>query len=52
LPGERQSQKPRRLKIDHVVDICENAFSFDSSLLIGADIEIIGSLMKENNLLF
>jgi POLQ-like helicase len=34
-------QHPRRPKIEHVVDICENALSYDGMLLVGAVAEIV-----------
>lgn len=33
--------RPRRIKLEHVVDICENALSYDGMLLIGAVAEIV-----------
>ncbi len=42
----------RDFKIDHIVDICENGFSYDSTLLIGALIELIGLFDMEDRTAF
>jgi hypothetical protein len=33
--------RPRRFKIEHVVDLCENGFGYDGSLVLGAITEFI-----------
>jgi len=37
----------RELKIDHVVDICENAFAYDGALTIGAIADLVASRADE-----
>ncbi|MCQ6275873.1 DEAD/DEAH box helicase [Bacillus sp. V3B] len=44
------TKKQRRVfKIDHVVEICESAFSYEGMLLIGAVAELTGSLIGIQN---
>ncbi len=38
----------RMLKLDHIVDICENAFAYDGTLLIGAVAEHIELISPDN----
>lgn len=39
----------RKFKIDHVIDICENALSYDATLIIGAITEVIGLIQDEES---
>jgi hypothetical protein len=43
-----EGEKPRRLAIDHVVDMCENGLSYEGMLVIGAVAELYG-LAREND---
>ncbi len=38
----------RRFKLDHIIDICENAFAYDGTLVLGAIAEIIELIRPEN----
>jgi hypothetical protein len=39
----------REIKIDHVVDVCENAFAFDGALAIGAVSDLVAARSDEEN---
>jgi hypothetical protein len=39
--------KPRHPKIDHVIDICENALAYDGTLVLGAVCELAGSVLPD-----
>jgi POLQ-like helicase len=39
--------RPRRFKIEHTVDLCENGYGYDGSLIIGALAEITNQYGKE-----
>ena len=39
----------RKLKLEHVIDICENALSYDGTLIIGAITEVVGLIQDEEN---
>lgn len=41
--------RPRRPKIDHVVDICENALAFEGTLVISAVTELVELMQPENH---
>lgn len=45
----KTKKQRREIKIDNVVEICETALSFEGMLLIGAVIEIIGSMEGMSN---
>lgn len=38
----------RRVKLDHIIDICENAFAYDGTLVLGAIAELIEHIRPEN----
>ena len=40
-------KRPRRLKIEHTVDLCENGYGYDGSLIIGALAEIADQYENE-----
>jgi superfamily II DNA/RNA helicase len=40
--------KRRNIKIDHIIDICDNGLSYDGTLVIGAIIEILELLRPED----
>jgi POLQ-like helicase len=39
----------RKFKIDHIIDMCENALSYDGTLIIGAITEVIGLIQDEES---
>ena len=39
----------RRIKVDHIIDICDNGLSYDGTLVIGAITEIIELLRPEDS---
>jgi superfamily II DNA helicase RecQ len=41
--------RPRYPTVEHVVDICENALSYDATLLVGAISEIVEIVQSEGN---
>jgi POLQ-like helicase len=41
--------KRRRIKVDHIIDICDNGLSYDGTLVIGAIAEIIELLRPEDS---
>lgn len=44
--GERE----RNLKLEHIIDICENALSYEATLVVSAILELIEHLDPENKL--
>ncbi|OQA89170.1 MAG: ski2-like helicase [bacterium ADurb.Bin236] len=44
-------ERPRAIKLDHAVDICENALSFDGSLVLGAIIEVLRFYKKDDGVI-
>ncbi len=42
-------KRPRHPKIDHVIDICENALAYEGSLVLGAVCEIANSLLPDDH---
>ncbi len=38
----------RRFKLDHIIDICENAFAYNGTLVLGAIAELIELIRPEN----
>ena len=41
--------RKRKFKIDHIIDICENALSYNGTLIIGAITEVIGLIQDEES---
>ncbi|MEA3280067.1 MAG: DEAD/DEAH box helicase [Thermodesulfobacteriota bacterium] len=41
--------RPRRFKVEHVVDLCENGFGYDGTLAVGAIAEIASFYGNEEN---
>lgn len=42
-------ERPRHPKIDHVIDICENALAYEGSLVLGAVCEMADLLLPDNH---
>jgi len=45
----KAGQQRRHLNIEHVVDICENGFAYDGTLILGAITEVIQLIKPEDN---
>ena len=41
--------RPRRFKVEHAVDLCENGFGYDGALLFGALVEILTQYEKKED---
>ncbi|CAM4160439.1 DEAD/DEAH box helicase [Bacillus paranthracis] len=46
----KTKKQRRKYRIDHIVELCDNAFSYEGMLLIGAVAEIVESLIADRNL--
>jgi hypothetical protein len=42
-------QRPRHPKIDHAVDLCENALAYEGNLVLGAVIEMVMWIMPDES---
>lgn len=50
-PHVGDGDRPRKLTIENIVEICENALAFDGAMLIGAIAEVTNYLRPEDELL-